>query len=87
MGRLLGTAGMANPYAAVAGAVMGAAQTATSSSAEGKFQTGYDNSGWNINFGSGSITSSAEKREALSQWVGIASGIAALLVILKVIKG
>lgn len=88
LSKLLGSASVANPYAAAAGALGAmAGTTATSGSTGNKNDAAIDNSGWNVNFGSGSITSSADKREALSQWVTIASGIAALLVILKVIKG
>ena len=88
LSKLLGSSSVANPYAAAAsalGAMTGT--TATSGSTGNKNDAAIDNSGWNVNFGSGSITSSADKREALSQWVTIASGSAALLVILKVIKG
>lgn len=87
MSKLLGSASVANPYAAAASALGAAAgSTATSGSTGNKFDTTVDHSGWNVNFGNGSITSSAT-REAMSQWIGIAAGIVTLLVALKVMKG
>lgn len=94
MSKLLGTASAANPYMAAASALGAAAgSTATSGSTGNKFESSFGNNGWNVNFGSGSISSSADARQAagtldgLSQWVGIASGLVGLLVVLKIIKG
>ena len=86
LNKLLGSASVANPYAAAASALGMGGSTATSASNGNQFDTSVDHSGWNVNYGSGSITSSAT-REAASQWIGIAAGIVTLLVALKLIKG
>lgn len=87
MSKLLGAASVANPLTAAAGALLGAAgSTATSASSNNRNESTFDNSGWNVNFGEGSITSSAT-REGLSQWIGIAAGVVTILVALKLIKG
>ncbi|HJV86921.1 MAG TPA: hypothetical protein VJ698_15755 [Noviherbaspirillum sp.] len=93
MSKLFGAASAANPYMAAASALGAAAgSTATSGSTGNKFESSFGNTGWNVSFGSGSISSSADARQnaaldGLSQWVGIASGIIGLLVVLKIIKG
>ncbi|MEC4722942.1 hypothetical protein RY831_27665 [Noviherbaspirillum sp. CPCC 100848] len=77
---------MANPYAAAAGALLSPDHVAATSASNGnRGEASIDNSGWNVNFGSGSITSSAT-REAISQWIGIAAGIVTVLVALKLLK-
>lgn len=87
MGKLLGAASAANPYMAAASALgAAAASTATSASSNNKNDASIDNSGWNVNFGEGSITSSAT-REGMSQWIGIAAGVVTILVAFKVLKG
>lgn len=80
------TMAAANPYAMVAAAMMTPdTVSATSASNGNRGEASIDNSGWNVNFGSGSITSSAT-REAVSQWIGIAAGIVTVLVALKMLK-
>lgn len=87
MSSLLGSASMANPMTAAAGALLGAAgSTATSASSNNRNESTIDHSGWNVNFGGGSITSSAT-RESMSQWIGIAAGIVTIMVALKMLKG
>ncbi|KRB70493.1 hypothetical protein [Noviherbaspirillum sp. Root189] len=89
MSQLLGSssvASAANPYVAAANLLGSAAASNATSSADGNtFGGGYDHSGWNVNFGSGGITSSAT-REAASQWIGIAAGVVTLLVAFKMLK-
>lgn len=87
MSKLLGAASVASPWGAAAsalGAMTGT--TATSASSNNKNDSKIDNSGWNVNFGEGSITSSAT-RESMSQWIGIAAGIVTIMVALKMLKG
>ncbi|HYD63323.1 MAG TPA: hypothetical protein VEC35_23405 [Noviherbaspirillum sp.] len=87
LSKLLGSASIASPWTAAAGALGAAAgSTATSASSNNKNDATNDNSGWNVNFGGGSITSSAT-RESMSQWIGIAAGVVTILVALKLIKG
>lgn len=79
-------AAMSNPYAAAASALLSPDHVAATSASNGnRGEASIDNSGWNVNFGSGSITSSAT-REAVSQWIGIAAGIVTVLVALKMLK-
>lgn len=74
-------------FAGAAGAMMMPDTVSATSGANGnRNQSTMDHSGWNVNFGEGSITSSAT-REGLSQWIGIAAGVVTILVALKVVKG
>jgi hypothetical protein len=88
---LLGGSSMANPLSLMSGALGAAAgSSATSSSNGNRFESNFGNTGWNVNFGEGSITSSAANgtaRESISQWIGIAAGVVTILVALKMLKG
>lgn len=75
-----------NPWTAAAYSLMETAKTGNNSSSSGTLETANDHSGWNVNFGAGSITSSAT-REAASQWITILAGLAALLVAYKTLRG
>ena len=83
LGKLLGAASVANPLGAVLGG--GLSSTASSASNGNRMDSKVDHSGWNVNFGGGSITSSATT-ESVSQWIGIAAGIVTILVALKMLK-
>jgi hypothetical protein len=87
MKSLLGGAAMSNPYTAAAAVAMEAVKTGNNSAANSQFKTTYDHSGWNVNFGSGSITSSADRAAAAGQWLNILAGVAALLVAYKTLRG
>lgn len=61
-------ASVANPWIGVAGAFanglgkgMGSSAPAGPSNAQGRSEAVFDNSGWNISFGEGDITSTSEK--------------------------
>lgn len=69
-----------DPYsAAISGAMQGL--TGGSATADQKSQTGFDNSGWNINFGSGSIDAQRSQSGTLSEYLPYMMVGAALLVV------
>lgn len=57
-----------DPYSAViSGAVQGL--TSGAATADQKQQSAFDNSGWNVNFGSGSIASDRKQSAALADYM------------------
>jgi hypothetical protein len=58
------------------------------SASSGPSQAGgmFDGSGWNVNFGGGSITSSAQKDQGLN-WLPIAAGLIGLALLIRAWKG
>ena len=79
----------AGPWGAVAAAVAAIAQTTNSSAVNQDVD--FVHSGWNVNFGSGSITSKADKTAtpagaSATNWIGIAAALIALALIARAYK-
>lgn len=71
-----------------AGVLAGGLKAPPAAPANSMASQGIDNSGWNVNFGSGSISSAAEKRTGSnsSEWLILAMVLVGGLVVMKVLK-
>lgn len=88
MGALgIGAAMMSGPpgWAALAAGVATKALSATQQSSASQ-NVGFDSSGWNVNFGSGSITSSADKASSMN-WLMIGGALIGLALMVRAWKG
>jgi len=90
---IMGVLNSASPDVLSAGAkVLGSAlaptPTTNTSGANGNPFAGSDNSGWNVNFGSGGITSSATKtQDNPTTWIIIGAALIALAIVVRAWRG
>ena len=74
--------GVLGAGASVLGAAVSKAPSTTTSGSNGMF----DGSGWNVNFGGGSITSTASKDNPVT-WIVVGAGLIALAIVVRAWRG
>lgn len=86
----------ANPWlaaATIAAPVLGQALKDTPNLSSATQNVGFDSSNWNVNFGGGTITSTAEKTQTAQatanpvSWVFMAAGVLSLALVVRAWKG